>query len=178
MAIIALQKAKQTLLEQKKLSIEDTDAIKEFSQKFIVEEKHVKSYLEHLSSLETVKNIKQKQREGARQERHTRDVSDYKWEELVKNNYCKLASLTVAEVDKYLDHHKLCKKDKKGDKIQRITAHYYVKCGEAIPEDYPVAGADERVSSADSENETDSDDDSIFYESDSEIDSNGTDANT
>ena len=47
---------------KKKLSIEDTDAIKEFSQKFIVKEKHVKSYLEHLSSLETVKNIRQKQR--------------------------------------------------------------------------------------------------------------------
>ena len=37
---------------------------------------------------------RQKQREGACQERHTRDVSNYKWEELVKN--CKLASLTVA----------------------------------------------------------------------------------
>ena len=125
-----------------------------FSQKFIVEEKHVKSYLEHLSSLETVKNIRQKQREGARQERHTRDVSDYKWEELVEN--CKLKSLTVAELDKYLDHHKLCKKGKKVAKIWRITAHYYVKCGEAIPKDYPVAGADEQVGSADSENETDS----------------------
>ena len=40
---------------------------------------------------------------------------------------------------------------------------------------YPVAGADERVGSADSENETDSDDALIFYESDSEIDSSGTD---
>ena len=50
-----------------------------------------------------------------------------------------------------------------------------MKCGEAIPEDYPVAGDDERVGSADSENETDSDDDLIFYESDSEIDSIGTD---
>ena len=39
---------------------------------------------------------------------------------------------------------------------------------------YPVAGADERVGSADSENETDSDDALIFYESDSEIDSSGT----
>ena len=101
------------------------------------------------------------------------EISDYKWEELVEN--CKLASLTVAELDKYLDHHELCKKGKKGDKIRRITAHYYVKCGEAIPEDYPVAGADEHVGSADSENETDSEDDLIFYESDSEIDSSGTD---
>ena len=48
-----------------------------------------------------------------------------------------------------------------------------MKCGEAIPEDYPVAGADEHVGSADSENETDSNDDLIFYKSDSEIDSSG-----
>ena len=43
-------------------------------------------------------------------------------------------SLTVAELVKYLDHHKPCKKGKKGDKIRQITAHYLVKCGEAIPE--------------------------------------------
>jgi len=155
----------RTLVKQKTLSIEDTDAIKEVSQKFIVEEKHVKSYLEHLSSLETVKNIRQKQWEGARQEKHERDVSDNKKEELVEN--CKLVSLTVAELDKYLDHHKPRKKGK----IRRIMAHYYLKCGGATPEDYPVAGGDERVGSADSENETDSDDDLSFYLSDSEIDS-------
>ena len=37
-----------------------------------------------------------------------------------------------------------------------------MKCEEAIPEDYPMAGADERVGSADSENETDGNDDLIF----------------
>ncbi|KAK2549360.1 hypothetical protein P5673_030185 [Acropora cervicornis] len=159
----------RTLFVQKTLSIEDTDAIKEVSQKFIVEEKHVKSYLEHLSSLETMTNIRQKQREGSRQEKNARDVSDNKKEELVE--YWKIASLTVAELDKYFDHHKLCKKGKKGDKIRRIMTHYYFKCGGATPKDYPVAGGDERVGSANSENETDSDDDLSFYLSDSEIDS-------
>ena len=70
------------------------------------------------------------------------------WEKLVEN--CKLASLKVAELDKYLDHHKLWKKGKKCNKIRRITAYYFMKCGEAIPEDYPVAGADESVGSVDS----------------------------
>lgn len=37
----------QTLFEQEKLSIEDADAIKEFSQTFTVDEELVKSYLEH-----------------------------------------------------------------------------------------------------------------------------------
>ena len=51
-----------------------------------------------------------------------------------------------------------------------------MRCGEAISEDYPVAGAHERVGSADSENKTDSDDLLIIYESDNEIDcSGGTD---
>ncbi len=160
------------LFEQKKLSIEDADAIKEFSQKFIVDEKLVKSYLEHLSSLEAVKNIRQKEREVVRQERHTRDVSDYKWQELVEN--CKLASLTVAELDKYLVHHKLCKKGKKKDKIRRITAHYYMKSGEAMPEDKLVATG-ERVASTDGESESDSEDDLIYYKSSTSDDSSSYD---
>ncbi|KAK3743389.1 hypothetical protein QZH41_011305, partial [Actinostola sp. cb2023] len=39
------------LFEQKKLSIDDTDAIQEFSQKFIVNETYVKTYIEHLSTI-------------------------------------------------------------------------------------------------------------------------------
>ena len=87
----------------------------------------MKSFLEHLSSLETVKNIRQKQRQGAHQERHPRDVSDYKWEELVGN--CILASLTKAELDKYLDHHKLCKKGKKGNKTNYGTLLHEMRKG-------------------------------------------------
>ena len=50
-----------------------------------------------------------------------------------------------------------------------------MKYRKAIPEDYPVAGADEGVGLSVSENETDSNDNMIFYESDSEIDSSDTD---
>ena len=57
------------------------------------------------------------------QERQARGVSDYKWQELVENG--NLASLTVAELNKYLDHHKLCKKGKKKEKMRRITVHCY-----------------------------------------------------
>ena len=72
--------------------MEKNDAIKEFSQKFIVDEKLVKSYL---SSLEAVKNIRQKEQVVVHQQQQTRDVSDYKWQELVENcitNRCKVKS--------------------------------------------------------------------------------------
>ena len=74
------------------------------------------------------------------QEPQTRDVSNYKWKELVEN--CKLASLTIAKLDNYLDHHKVCKEGNKKDKIRRTTAHYYMKSGEIMPKDKLVAIGD------------------------------------
>ena len=152
--------------------MEKNDDIKEFSQKFIADKKLVKSYLKHLSSLGAVKNTRQKEREVVCQERHKRDVSDYKWQELIEN--CKFASLTVAEIDKYLEHHKLCKKGKKNDKIRGIIVHYYRKSGETIPEDKLVV-IGECVVSTDCESESDSDDNLIYYESSTSDDSSSYD---
>ena len=45
------------LIEQWKFSINASDAITEFSFKFIVDEKLVKNYIEHLSQLQSVNEI-------------------------------------------------------------------------------------------------------------------------
>ena len=118
--------------------------------------------IEHLSCLENVKKIRTKQRQDDREERHRRDVSGYNWQELVES--CKLASLTVAELDKYLDHHGLCQKGRKDDKMRRITAHHYVKCGKSVPEDHTIAVDGPIAKSTDSEGESESDNDTILYE--------------
>ena len=85
---------------------DDTNVIKEFSEKFIVDERHVKKYIEHLSWQESVKNSRQKQRQGDRQERPTRDVSE---------------SVTVSERDQYLDHDGLCKRGKRIFKVGKTA---------------------------------------------------------
>lgn len=81
------------LYKEKKLSADDVDGVKEFSEKFIVEEKYVKSYFDHLTSLENLKKIRDQQRQTNRRERQQKDVSSYNWKSLVEDG--KLASLRV-----------------------------------------------------------------------------------
>ena len=50
------------LFEPGKLSINASDAITEFSSKFIVEEKVMKNYIEHLSQLQSVSEICKQER--------------------------------------------------------------------------------------------------------------------
>ena len=50
------------LFDQKKLTADNSEAISEFSQKFIVEDKYVKAYVDHLKTLDNVKNMRQKSR--------------------------------------------------------------------------------------------------------------------
>ena len=60
--------------EQGKLSINASDAITEFSSKFIVDEKLVKSYIEHLSQLQSVNEIRKQERRKEKQVRALKDV--------------------------------------------------------------------------------------------------------
>ena len=85
---------------------DDTTVIKEFSEKFIMDVRYVKKYIEHLSWQESVKNSQQKQRQGDREERRTRDVSE---------------SVTVSELDEYLDHDGLCKRGKRIFKVRKTA---------------------------------------------------------
>ena len=145
--------------EQKNLSADDVDGVKEFSKKFVVEEKYVKSYLDHLTSLENLKKIRDRQRQNDRRERQQKDVSSYNWKSLVEDG--KLASLTVPELDKYLEHYQLPKNGRKNDKMRRIIAHYFSENGEQIPENFAINRED------DNESESGSDEDLLIYESES-----------
>ena len=62
------------LFKQGKLSINASDAITEFSSKFIVDEKLVKSYIEHLSQLQSVNEIRKQERRKEKQVRALKDV--------------------------------------------------------------------------------------------------------
>ena len=107
-----------------------------------------------------MKNSRLKQRQGDREERRTRDVSD---------------SVTVSEPDEYLDHVGLCKRGKRIFKVrtadismrnvektsQKTTL--YLKSSHLPPHQWMI-----RVKS-------DSDNDLILYESDSESDNGSSD---
>ena len=58
------------------------------------------------------------------QERNEKGYDKYNWEELTENGGLnKLFHLTIFELDKYLNCHRLPKSGKKLDKIKRITCH-------------------------------------------------------
>ena len=61
-----------------------SDAITEFSSKFIVDEKLVKNYIEHLSQLQSVNEIRKQERRKEKQVRALKDVHCYDWKTLVE----------------------------------------------------------------------------------------------
>ena len=72
-----------------------------------------KDYIEHLSHLESINKIRQKERRNEKQTRALKDVSSYDWKVLVERG--ELNTLTVPALDKYIEHSKLNKKGKKID---------------------------------------------------------------
>ena len=62
------------LFEQGKLSINTSDAITEFSSKFLVDEKLVKNYIEHLSQLQSVNEIRKQERRKGKARSSPKDV--------------------------------------------------------------------------------------------------------
>ena len=108
-----------------------------------------------------MKNSRQKQRQGDREEQRTRDVSK---------------SMTVSEPDEYLDHGGLCKRGKRIFKVRRTAdismrnvektspkTTLYLKSSHLPPHQWMI-----RVKS-------NSDNDLTLYESDSESDSGSSD---
>ena len=141
-------------------------SITEFSSKFIVDEKLVKNYIEHLSQLQSVNEIRKQERRKEKQVQALRDVHCYDWKTLEEKG--KLDTLKVPELDKYIEHNILSKNGKKIDNIKRITVHYYETSKEStFPSSISVGeDSDESDSNSDlvlcdeSESESESDDDS------------------
>ena len=61
-----------------------SDAVTEFSSKFIVDEKLVKNYIERLSQLQSVNEIRKQEQRKEKQVRALKDVHCYDWKTLVE----------------------------------------------------------------------------------------------
>ena len=101
-------------------SYEKQDEITQFSEKFYVQREYVVACLEHLTNLESAKNIRAKAREDEKRHRKEKECKEYSWLDLVLQG--KLSTLKVYELDEYLDENKLNKKGNKNDKLKAIAA--------------------------------------------------------
>ena len=110
------------LFEENKLLSGDIEAIREFSQMYIVPESFVAAYVDHLAGIKMRKEKKKKEEtERERMERLSREYNDIEWVALYNTD--KLSSLRVNELSLYLSHHKITCKRKKAEKVALIKAH-------------------------------------------------------
>ena len=80
-----------------------------------------KKAIELLLDIKQRENIRAKQRKLNVQERNEKGYDKYNWEELTENGG--LNKLTVSELDKYLNYHRLPRSGKKLNKLKRIICH-------------------------------------------------------
>ena len=109
------------LFNSSEITLNDTDAIKEYATKFAVDEKYVRSYLEHLTTLRLKESIRSTQRQTDKSKRDLKTYNEYDWLDMSLKGT--LQQLTVKELEKYLTAHGLGKYGKKSDKIKTISCH-------------------------------------------------------
>ena len=88
-----------------KLKARDKKTVKEFSEKYIVSEKLVANYIEHLGDIEMRKDNRLTDNNRKRTERKQQEYKDIDWEDLYHRN--QMSSLRVGELELYINHHNI-----------------------------------------------------------------------
>ena len=151
------------LFEESELVSGDSEAIRKFSDKYIVPEKLVAEYVEHLAQIKMRKEKKKEETERERMERLNRQYNDIDWAGLYNSD--KLSSLRVDELSLYFSHHKITFKGKKAAKVAMIKAHIgsllYNSMERQQPRQPPLRNVRQQVTSSLSEVKTDSQSDVV-----------------
>ena len=108
------------MFEESELVSGDSDAIRKFSDKYIVPEKLVAEYVEHPAQIKMLKEKKKEETERRREwNGWTESLTD--WVGLYNSD--ELSSLRVDELSLYFSPHKITFKEKKAEKVAMIKAH-------------------------------------------------------
>ena len=114
--------------------------------------------------LKVLSNMKSRKRKQNKIDRDAKLYKDYDWPQLIKSG--NLGKLTVKELEKYTEHHKItCKYLSEDGKLECIRRHYYAGRQD---EDHPLdSSASEEECSTD-ESESDVGEDTVLNEIGSE----------
>ena len=104
------------MFEESELVSGDSEAIRNFSDKYIVPEKLVAKYAEHIAQIKMSKEKKKEETERERMKRVNREYNDIDWAGLYNSD--KLLSLRVDELSLCFSYHKITFKGKKLKKSQ------------------------------------------------------------
>ena len=150
------------LFEESELVSGDSVAVRKFSDKYIVPEKLVAEYVEHLAQIKIPQEKKKEETERERTEQLNREYNDIDCVGLYNSD--KLSSLRVDELSLYFSHHKITFKGKKAEKVAMIKAHIgsllydSMECRQ--PQQPPLRNVQQQVTAI-SEVETDSQNDVV-----------------
>ena len=109
------------MFEESELVSGDSEVIRKFSGKYIVPEKLLAEFVEHLAQTKMRKEKKKEETERERMERLNRENNDIDWVGLYNSD--KLSSLKVDELSLYFSRHEITFKGKKAEKVAMIKAH-------------------------------------------------------
>ena len=108
------------LFEESEVVSGDSEAVRKFSDKYIVPKNLVAEYVEHLAQIKMRKEKKKEETEREWMERLNRQYNDIEWAGLYNSD--KLSSLRVDELSLYFSHYKITFKGKKAEKVAMIKA--------------------------------------------------------
>ena len=109
------------MFQEGTLKAGDKNAIKAFSEKYIVSEKLVADYIDHLTDIELRKDKRRTENDRKRTARKQQEYNDIDWEDLYHKN--QLSTLRVGELELYINHHNILFKGKKDEKVRVVKAH-------------------------------------------------------
>ena len=150
------------LFEESELVSGDSVAVRKFSDKYIVPEKLVAEYVEHLAQIKIPQEKKKEETERERTEKLNREYNDIDCVGLYNSD--KLSSLRVDELSSYFSSYKITFKGKKAEKVAMIKAHIgsllydSMECRQ--PRQPPLRNVQQQVTAI-SEVETDSQNDVV-----------------
>ena len=151
------------LFEESELVSGDSMAIRKFSDKYIVPEKLVAEYVEHLAQIKIPQEKKKEETERERTEQLNREYNDIDCVGLYNSD--KLSSLRVDELSLYFSHHKITFKGKKAARVAMIKAHIGSLLYDSMECQQPrqplLRNMQQQVTSSLSEVETDSQSDAV-----------------
>ena len=110
-----------SLYKNGKISLDDTDIIKETAAKLAINEALVVSCITHLRDLEANRKRREQEKMRNKEKIANNTFEDDNWLELVLSG--KINKLLVVELNKYIEYHKLNMKCSKKDKIRAITVN-------------------------------------------------------
>ena len=147
------------------LSSSDKETLKDLSKKLSVPVNLLQETVKHYEELKVLSNMGSRKRKQNKIDRDAKLYKDCDWPQLIKSG--NLGNLTVKELEKYTEHHKItCKYLSKDGKLECIRRLYYA--GRQGDEDHPLDNSASEEECSTDESESDVGEDTVLNEIESE----------